>query len=79
MSGWRMRDEISVFRSPLRWLRNGARGLVPIVHHKSAELLRRAHSLLAEDVAHGRELERITAVSAPRIMVPRPADLEIAA
>ncbi|SEE09036.1 hypothetical protein SAMN05519104_5179 [Rhizobiales bacterium GAS188] len=66
--GPRMRDEIHVHRTPLGWLRNNCRGLVPIDPISAGDLLWRARPLLAEDQRHARELRAKTTRPPAKIM-----------
>ena len=72
-----MDEPVRVFRTPLSWLRAGAPsdGLVVVdVDHKLARRVLADYPIIAEDIAHGDELEReLTVVQRPRISVPRKA------
>ena len=66
-------EPVRVFRTPLAWLRAGAPadGLV-VLDHDIARRELAYHSIVAEDLAHGLELDRLltTPAQCPRISVP---------
>jgi hypothetical protein len=63
---------LSVFESPLVWLRDGRQGVIVIDPPRAAPLLRLSEPLAAESVEHGRRLDKLLTVRKPRILVPRP-------
>lgn len=63
---------LRVWRSPHDWLRADRRGVVLLKPQLAASFLRDAEPLLAEDVEHGKELEKQLTIHSPRIMVPDP-------
>jgi hypothetical protein len=67
--GPRMQEALPVHRTVLSWLRANCRGVVILDGPKSADLLRRVSSLLAEDAGHREELERLLEVIPPQICV----------
>jgi hypothetical protein len=68
--GPRMQEALPVHRTVLNWLRANCGGVVIFDEPKSADLLRRAAPLAAEDEGHGDELERLLKVIPPQIYVP---------
>ncbi len=54
-------DPVRVWPDPLRWLRSGASGVCPVSPDPAAvrDVLLRLPGIVAEDVAHGREIERL--------------------
>lgn len=56
-------DPVRVWREPLAWLRSGATGICPVTSDPGAvrDVLLRLPGIVAEDVAHGREIERLMA------------------
>jgi hypothetical protein len=67
--GARMQEALPVHRTVLNWLRANCRGVVILDGPKSADLLRRVPSLLAEDEGHREELGRLLEVIPPQICV----------
>ena len=71
-----MDEPVRVFRTPLAWLRAGAPadGLVVLDHDIASRELA-YHHVVAEDLAHGLELDRLLTIPArrPQIRVPRKA------
>lgn len=63
---------LPVWRSPLDWLRANRRGVVLLKPQLAAPFLCDAEPLLAEDVEHGKELEKQLTIAPPCIMVPTP-------
>lgn len=74
---------VSIQPHPLAWLQQDCQGIVPLVrkHREIYSLLAPFRSIVAHDVAHGRELRRIMErpFPTPRIFIRREADQEIAA
>lgn len=71
-------DPVPVWRDPLAWLRSGAAGICPVSPDPAAvrDVLLRLPGIVAEDVAHGREIERLMARHwnrLPPIYVAEPA------
>ncbi|GLS23527.1 hypothetical protein GCM10007874_65480 [Labrys miyagiensis] len=60
---------LPVWRTPLGWLKSGRRGVVILDAVKAAGHLADCGSLGAEDAAHARDLARLLARPAPRILV----------
>jgi hypothetical protein len=69
----RMREALAVHATPLEWLRDGCRGVVPIDWSKAAGHLRRAEPLEAASLAHGLEIEEHLRVRPVRILIPEAA------
>ena len=62
---------LSVFESPLGWLRAGREGVVVIDKRRSAPLLRLAEPLIAESIDHGQRLRRRLTLRPPRVYVAK--------
>jgi len=56
-------DPVPVWRDPLAWLRSGTSGVCPVSPDPAAvrDVLLRLPAVVAEDAAHGREIERLMA------------------
>lgn len=74
---------VNVWRSPLSWLRHDGIGIVPLAHDAWGKysVLTMARSIVAEDVRHGDELQRILSrpFAIPEIKVPARAGRLVAA
>jgi len=66
---------LPIFSSPLGWLKAGRHGVVILDHHRAASFLEGLGPYQAEDEAHRAELRRLLTKPAPRILVPRRAEL----
>ncbi|PLX34848.1 MAG: hypothetical protein C0605_12290 [Hyphomicrobiales bacterium] len=63
---------LHVFRTPVRWLCNGQRGICILKPAEAHSWLRRVPALAAEDERHGRQIKQLIQPPAPRarILVP---------
>ncbi|WGD32021.1 hypothetical protein AncyloWKF20_09470 [Ancylobacter sp. WKF20] len=69
---------VVVHRTPLAWLADGCTGIVILDRAKAWRRLAEAHALIAEDVDHAREVQRLAAPPAATVFVRSP-DHKVAA
>jgi len=63
-------ERLQVHRTPVCWLKARREGICIVRPQAAAHWLCDAEPLLAEDAAHGDELDRLLTRPAPRILIP---------
>ena len=73
-SPWQAVEPVTVRRTPLRWLKEGAEGLVILDWTTAREELQHVDTIIAEDPQHGREIRRLMQLPPWRgkVLVPKP-------
>jgi hypothetical protein len=67
------REVVSIWRSPWGWLRSGRQGVVILRPHAAPFYFDHVPEVLAEDLEHGEELEKILRPSRPRTKILLPS------
>jgi hypothetical protein len=74
----RLTEGLQVHETPLEWFRKRRAGVVVIDKARAAPKLRDAAPLLAASFEHGKKIQEMLRVSAPRILVPSANEQEAA-
>ena len=76
-SPWQAVEPMIIRRTPLRWLKEGAEGLVILDWTTAREELQHVDTIIAEDLQHGREIRRLMQHPPWRgkVMVPKPESM----